>query len=224
MPKKILRNVTILVCFLIALGGMIQFGKWLLNRKADVDDFDATVVALETGQEYMETGNPDLAIEQFDRVIKDDRYNGYAAYARAVAHRQLYYRLAKRPNSDPKLQQQAADKAVEAFKKCLDFPRFRNRALHSMSRVYARQKDRDRAVEYIERAINDGYVSENGSFMAKNYDNFYYEFLRNDPKLRELQDREAISYSLRKNNVAPPSMMGGKKNRSKRRSSQPKKR
>ena len=213
MPKKLIRNVVVLVCFLIVLGAAVQLGKWLLNKRTDINNFDEAVIAQETGWKHLDRGSPDLAIEQFDRVLVQDAYNGYAMYGRAVAMRQLYYRLAKRKDSDPQELREAAIKAIAAFEKCLEFPRFRNKSLHSMSRISARQRDRKNAIAYIERAINDGYVSETGSFLTQNYDNFYYEFYRNDPKLRELQRQEAITYALRTNKVALPVIRGGNSKR-----------
>ena len=175
MKKKIIRNVLGLVCFLVALIAMIQLGKWLLNKKTDLENFDSNVAAMHIGYRQMRYRNYEIAISHFDQVLRDDPYNGVAMFGRAIAFRKLFYSAAVRANADPVEQKQTAEDAIAAFQKCIDFPRYRNLAYHNISRIYAHQRDTDRAIEYMEKAVENGYYTRYGWFMSRDIDrDFYY--------------------------------------------------
>lgn len=202
--KRIVRDLLILVIF---CGGFFLLTK-AVNLFGSEENTAATVSEYSydrvQGDFFFTKRRYLSAAEHYQKLVVADPDNGHAWYHLAMCYENIRYRfrfeswrkklaIKDRPNAtlDPRVpgwEKTAAeygDRAIEPFKKCLDFHRYRDIARLNLAEIYAAKGDNDMAFKYLNNAFDDGYFTKEGLANI-----FEFASLRGNAEFQQLNRRD----------------------------------
>ena len=140
--------------------------------------------------ENVKTGN--------QRLIELDPFNGHAWFNKGNAEfqqmlikRRRYLRTMNRGNKTEeeleKLKEDflsTAKVALDTFKGCLDFARYRNRSRAQLAYIYICLDNSELALNNLEDAVNDGYYNKRYGLQA-------FQSLESSPRFEYIKEKES---------------------------------
>ncbi len=212
MWNKITRNTAIIAGFCLCLFLIIQLGNWILGRRNE--SFQATEIQRTKELAYVNLNqyNLDESLNHFEVLLKHDPYDGHAHYGKATALRRKYYGNCKKSSLSESELKAEGEKVIEQYEVAYQFPRYRNRCLHSMSMIHAHIGNDDKAYELLVEAFNNGFYTNMRNYLEDEYGRFYYAKVKDQRRFKVLRRLEYRNYVSSKG-VETPSVGGGQSKR-----------